>query len=88
MNEPAIALIFVIVIDAIGGLLTVLNAYENPYSEILITWLLSGTSGIFATLAVGSLNYILLAYPVYIIAINYAVVVASFLGKRRVNLIN
>ena len=86
-NEPAIALIFVIIIDAIGGLLTVLKAYENPDSETLITWLLSGTSGIFATLSIGSLNYVLLAYPVYIIAINYAVVTAILLGKRRVNLI-
>ena len=86
-NEAAIALVFVIIIDAIGGALTVLKSYEDPGSETLITWLLSGTSGIFAALAVGSLNYILLAYPIYIVAINYAVVVAILLGKARLRVI-
>lgn len=82
-NEAAIALIFVIIIDAIGGWLTALKAYEDPASETLITWLLSGTSGIFAALAVGSLNYVLLAYPIYIAIINYIVVAAIVLGRRR-----
>lgn len=85
-NEAAIALLFVIVIDAIGGWLTVLKSYEDPGSETLSTWVLSGTSGVFAALAVGSVNYILLAYPVYIIAINYAVVIAILAGRRRLKL--
>lgn len=82
-SEAAVALIIVIIIDAIGGFLTVVKTYENPESETLSTWLLSGTSGIFAAFAVGSFNYILLAYPLYIIVINYAVVGALLLGRRK-----
>lgn len=82
-NEAAFALLIAIVIDAIGASLTVLKAYKDPESETLSTWVLSGTAGIFATLAVGSLDYILLAFPVYVIVINYAVATAMILGKRR-----
>ena len=81
-DEAAVALIIVIIIDAIGGWLTVLKSYEDPGSETLITWFLSGTSGIFGALAVGSINYILLAYPIYLVLINYAVVMAMLLGRR------
>ena len=81
-HEPAAALFLIIVIDAIGASLTVAKAYKDPGSETLITWLLSGTSGIFATLAVGSFNYTLLAYPVYIALINYSVVASILLGRR------
>lgn len=82
-NEAAFALLIAIAIDAIGGLLTVLKAYRDPESETLSTWVLSGTAGIFAAFAVGSLDYILLAFPVYVVLINYAVAVAMILGKRR-----
>jgi hypothetical protein len=76
-------LILAILIDAIGGYLTVIKSYADPASETLITWVLSGTSGIFAAVSVGSLNAVLLAYPIYIVLINYTVVAAILLGRRR-----
>ncbi len=82
-KEAALALFISIIIDAIGGLLTVAKAYKDPASETLATWLLSGTAGIFAAFAVGSFNYVLLAFPVYVVLINYAVAVAMVLGKKR-----
>jgi hypothetical protein len=77
------ALVITVVIDLIGGSLTVVKAYEDPGSETMSTWFLSSLAGIFATIAVGSLNWVLLLFPVYVIVINFAVVVAMQLGKTR-----
>ena len=83
-NEPAIALLIFILIDALGAALTCIKTYEKPESETLVTWTLSGTAGIFGALAVGSLNPILLVYPIYIILANYAVIVAVYLGRKQI----
>jgi hypothetical protein len=56
---------------------------SDPESETFSTWIISGTSGIFGALAVGSFHPILLAYPIYIIIANYMIVVMMLLGKRR-----
>lgn len=84
-QEPAIALLIVICIDALGVALTCIKTYEKPESETLITWLVSGTAGILGALAVGSWNVILLAYPVYIVLANYTVVITIYLGKKKVS---
>ena len=86
-NEAAYALIIVIFIDGIGSFLTMIKSYHDPESETLSTWIISGTSGVFGTLAVGSLNPILLAYPVYIIIANYTIVTVLLLGKRKLRMI-
>ncbi len=85
-NEAAWALFFVIVIDSIGTLLTAVKAYEDPESETFSTWIMSGTSGIFGALAVGVMNPILLAYPLYLVVANYLIVVMILLGKRKLRL--
>jgi hypothetical protein len=84
-TEASFALIFVILVDSIGTLLTLMKSYKDPGSETLSTWVMSGTSGIFGMLAVGSFNLILLAYPFYIMLANYVIVAAILLGKRRSN---
>ncbi len=80
-KEPAYALFLVILIDCIGTLLTLLKSYKDPDSETMSTWIMSGTSGLFGMLAVGSWNFVLLAYPLYIFIANYSVVSAMILGK-------
>ncbi len=85
-NEAAWALFFVIAIDSIGTLLTAVKAYEDPESETFSTWIMSGTSGIFGALAVGVLNPVLLAYPLYLVVANYLIVVMILLGKRKLRL--
>jgi hypothetical protein len=84
-REASYALIFVIFVDGIGTLLTAIKSYNDPKSETLSTWVISGTSGIFGMLAVGNINLILLAYPFYIMLANYVIVGAITLGKRRLN---
>lgn len=81
-NEALYALLIVIAIDFIGVFLTTIKAYKDPKSETMSTWLLSGTSGIFGALAVGSFSFVLLLYPIYIIIANYVVVIAIILGKK------
>jgi len=82
-SEPLYALLIVIVIDSIGSLLTALKSYEDPGSETLSTWIMSGASGVFGCLAVGSLSPVLLAYPFYIVITNSSIAVCIFIGRTR-----
>jgi hypothetical protein len=82
-REAAIALFIVIVIDAIGMVLTVLKSYEHPGSETILSWYLFALSGFIAMFAVGKWDIVLLVYPLYIVIANLAVVGAIYLGKRR-----
>ncbi len=81
-KEAATALFLIIIIDGIGGILTIIKSYENPASETLSTWILTGLSGLFAAIAVGSLDFILLAFPIYIFLISFAIIVAMRFGSR------
>jgi hypothetical protein len=82
-KEAAFALFIVIAVDAAGATLTILKAYEDPGSETMSMWFLSGLSGLVAAFAVGSFNWILLSYPIYICLANWAVIVAMLLGKKK-----
>lgn len=82
-KNPVLAVYLTILIDFLGAGLTLIKSYEHPESETLSTWALSGTGGLFGILAVGSLNPQLLSYPIYICLINYAVVAAIIIGKRK-----
>ncbi len=82
-SNAALAVYLIILIDALGAWLTVAKSYQHPESETLITWALSGTGGFFGLLAVGSYSPQILSYPFYIFAINFAVVIAILLGRRR-----
>jgi hypothetical protein len=82
-KQPLVALLIVIGIDAVGSVLTVLKAFEDPHSETFSSWLLASLGGLFAALAVGHMSFALLVYPVYIFLANGAVDVAIVLGKRR-----
>lgn len=84
-KEPAFALLIVILVDGAGAILTLLKAYEDPESETMSAWFISGLSGFVAALAVGSFDWILLSYPIYIWLANWLVIVAMILGKRKIN---
>lgn len=82
-KNALLAVYLTVLMDAMGGWLTVLKSYEHPESEALSTWALSGTGGFFGLLAVGVYDLPLLAYPLYILICNFAVVVAILLGRKR-----
>lgn len=82
-NQPALAITFVVFADAMGALPTVRKALKEPETESRITFGSGVVAGVLALLAVGSLDPVLLAYPLYITLANAAVVAACQIGYRR-----
>lgn len=82
-KEPAVALMLAIAIDGIGGILTIIKSYKLPTTEPVTAWILTALGGLFGTLAVGELDWVLLAFPLYIFAINAAIAFSIRLGARR-----
>ena len=82
-ETAAYALAITISISLLGGTVTIAKAYLDPGSETLSTWLLSFCASICALLAVGQLNWVLLAYPAYLFALNGAIITAMMLGRVR-----
>lgn len=82
-QEAAFALLITIGIDALGGILTVEKTYHHPETETPILWICSLIAGIFASISVGKLDFILLSYPLYIVALTSSILTAVVLGYRR-----
>ena len=82
-RHAAYAICIVIFVDGIGVWLTATKAYQDPGSETLSAWAWSLTAGTFGVLAVGRSGWSVYAYPAYICAANFLVVMAILLGRRR-----
>ncbi len=82
-KQPVYALMLVILVDGAGMLPTLIKTYEEPRSETLFTWGCDCLAGLLAMIAVGSLNIILLAYPLYLFIANGAEIMVIILGSRR-----
>lgn len=81
-HQAVIALTIIITIDAIGAILTIWKSYLDPFSETLVSWILIALAGVLSILAVGQLNPVLLAYPVYIFIANGVTALAIVWGRR------
>ncbi len=84
-KEAVIALFIVIFIDAIGAILTTIKSYENPTTETVSSWVLTGIGGLLACIAVGNFNLVLLAFPFYILLASLVILTAIKLGFRHQN---
>ena len=82
-KNPAIALLIVIFIDFLGAWLTIVKSYENPQSETMVSWFISSVAGLLGVLAVGEMNFILLAFPLYICLINLTIGLTIFFVRRK-----
>lgn len=82
-KEAAAALFIVIFVDALGVALTIIKSYEQPKTETVSSWVLTFIAGAFACFAVGSLNFILLAFPFYIVLAGLGILTAIKLGIRK-----
>ena len=82
-KNPAIALFIVIFIDFLGGWLTIVKSYENPESETMLTWFFSSIAGFLGILAVGEMNFVLLAFPIYVCLMNLTIGLVIFFGRKK-----
>lgn len=73
-----------IAVSSLGGSVTVAKAYRRPASETMSTWLLLATAAALSVASVGSLDWVLLAYPLYLFALYTAIVAAMLLGRTSV----
>lgn len=81
-NEPAIALFLIILIDIIGSNLTIIKTWKNPETENWVGWAMCGVGGVFGILSVGSFNFVLLSYPIYIFLINSLMAIIVIFRKK------
>ncbi|MFA6254880.1 MAG: hypothetical protein WC675_02455 [Patescibacteria group bacterium] len=81
-KEAVVALFLVILVDAIGAVLTAMKSYQKPATETVSAWVLTFVGGLLACIAVGQLNFILLAFPFYICLASLTILVAIKLGFR------
>ncbi|MEL6453043.1 MAG: hypothetical protein AAFQ19_17455 [Pseudomonadota bacterium] len=82
-HTAAYALGMAITVSLLGGICTVRKAYRAPGSETLSTWVLSTVAAALALLSVGTLDWVLLAYPAYLLVLYAAIVTAILLGRVR-----
>lgn len=83
-TETAVyALAITISISLLGGSITVLKAFRDPDTETMSTWFLSFIASACAIFSVGTLDWVILAYPLYLFTLNGAIVVAMLLGRLR-----
>lgn len=83
METAVYALAISIAISLLGGIVTISKAYRAPETETYATWILCLVASVLALFAVGSANWILLAYPLYMLVLNSAIVIAITLGRTR-----
>ncbi|WP_299046682.1 hypothetical protein [uncultured Tateyamaria sp.] len=82
-HDAAHALIITISISMLGGMATILKAYRAPGSETMATWIVSWIAAACAVFAVGSIDWILMAYPLYLLMLYSGIVGAMVLGRSR-----
>ncbi len=77
------ALAITISISLLGGVATAAKAYKDPDSETLSTWVFSLIASTLAILSVGKIDWVLLAYPLYLFTLYSIFVTAILLGRAR-----
>ena len=83
-DAPIIALLASVFIDLIGAILIVMKSYEAPETEIPYAWWIYFAATIFGLMALTSYAPIFSIYPIYATVTAIAVLVALYLGRKRV----
>lgn len=81
MDTAAVALLLAIAISALGGVRTIYKSYVSPETESNSAWWLLTASAGFGVMSVGSMDPLLLAYPVYLLGLYGGIVLAMMLGR-------
>jgi len=80
-EDAAYALLISICISLLGGCATVVKAFRDPDSETASTWVVFLIASIWALFSVGEVDFVLLAYPLYLTILCSAIVTAIFVGR-------
>ena len=81
-ENPLAALLIIICVDFLGNLLTILKSWRAPYSENMITWILTTLGAVFGNFAVGSLNVTRQIFPIYVVIANLIVIGAIYSRRK------
>ena len=73
-NSPAIGVLAVITIDLIGGIPTILHAWQNPHEETWVTFLLSFFAAVFILMTVTDWRITAFAFPLYLVVMDLSLV--------------
>lgn len=74
VNSPLLAILVVVIVDAVGYALTLIKTWAAPYTETLISWVLAVISALLGVLALGSLDFTQALYPAYVLLGNILLV--------------
>ena len=80
-ESAAYALAITVSISMLGGLVTIQKSYRNPSSETMSTWVMGGVASVCAVFSVGKLDWVLLAYPLYLLVLYSCIISALVLGR-------
>jgi hypothetical protein len=83
MESAAYSLFVTISMSMMGGLLTMKKAFLDPTSETWATWVAFFVSAALALVAIGKLDWLLMAYPLYVMALSGGILAAMALGHLR-----
>lgn len=83
-SDPLYALLITVFIDFLGGWLTIVKTYKDPYSETWYAYLICGTGGFLGVIAVGELNFSLMLFPLWIGLLNATIGIISITRRRLV----
>lgn len=83
-DNAALAIIILIAVETSGVVITAIKTYKKPGSETLSFWYLIACAGILGIPAVGSTtSLVLYLYPISLVIMSSGVIVASYLGTRK-----
>ncbi len=80
-DSAVFALALSIGLSALAGLPTVIKCVRAPNTESIATWWLSLAASLLAVAAVGRVDPVLLAYPVYLCVLFGALITATLVGR-------
>lgn len=69
-NSPSIAIIATVIIDVIASLPTLRHAWQKPFEETAITFLLGAIAAFFTLMASNSLAITAVVFPAYLVIMN------------------
>ncbi|WP_299046683.1 hypothetical protein [uncultured Tateyamaria sp.] len=84
MESAVYSLFVTISMSMMGGLLTMKKAFLDPTSETWATWAAFFVSAALAVVAIGQADWLLMAYPLYVMALSGGIMAAMGLGHLRV----